>query len=323
MKRPIANIIYTASVLQCSFQSVAAFSVGEIHSHTAPFLAEPSLLQDSVSNLVSSTAVIGNPAQQIFEKYMSTLGSYPLPTKMMTGAALATCGDAIAQGREDEGYNASRGASFAAFDMVYRAAQHFLFPVIVEFCQGQYLLSTMAAVGASQMFDIPSLTAMERSLASQLIIVPFMYYPVFFTFTGFMQGLTFDEGVERAKENFIPLMKRNLLFWIPVQYVQFCYVPTDLQIPFLSVAGLGWTFILSILAGSAKRYSNENPEHETYCVDGSEEGCVLPEDELFPVAFDDFDESDLSSELNVSELQSFDENKDNLAKEETREVVMK
>eukprot|EP00578_Thalassiosira_sp_NH16_P029521 CAMPEP_0181090834 /NCGR_PEP_ID=MMETSP1071-20121207/8075_1 /TAXON_ID=35127 /ORGANISM="Thalassiosira sp., Strain NH16" /LENGTH=80 /DNA_ID=CAMNT_0023172931 /DNA_START=122 /DNA_END=361 /DNA_ORIENTATION=+ len=80
----------------------------------------------------------------------------------------------------------------------------------------------MAAVGAGQLVDVSSLAAMERSLASQLIIVPFMYYPVFFTFTGFMQGLNFDEGLERAKENFIPLMKRNLLFWIPVQYVQFC-----------------------------------------------------------------------------------------------------
>ena len=78
-------------------------------------------------------------------------------------------------------------------------------------------------------------------------------------------------------------MKRNLLFWIPVQYVQFCYVPTDLQIPFLSCAGLAWTFILSILAGSAEKYSS-GESGETYCVTGAEEGCVLPDDELFPVA---------------------------------------
>ena len=221
MKRPNVNTFYATAVLQCSFQSAKAFGVGDIHSHTAPFLAQPSLLQDSVSNLVSSTAAI-NPAQAasgIFEKYMSTLASYPLPTKMMTGAALATVGDAIAQAREDADYDAPRGASFAAFDSTYRAAQHFLFPFIVAYCHGQYLLGPISAVGASQIFDIASLTAMERSLASQLIIVPFMYYPVFFTFTGFMQGLNFDEGLQRAKENFIPLMKRNLLFWIPVQYV--------------------------------------------------------------------------------------------------------
>merc|ERR1719464_285460 len=120
---------------------------------------------------------------------MSALGAHPLPTKMLTGAALATAGDAIAQGREDEDYNAARGASFAAFDVTYRAAQHYLFPIIVELCRGQYLLGAMAAAGASQLVDVTSLAAMERSLASQLVIVPFMYYPVFFAFTGAIQGL--------------------------------------------------------------------------------------------------------------------------------------
>mmetsp|Transcript_8879 Transcript_8879/g.19932 ORF Transcript_8879/g.19932 Transcript_8879/m.19932 type:complete len:321 (-) Transcript_8879:1276-2238(-) len=320
MKRQVMNTVYTASVLQCGVQSVTAFSVGDIHPHAAPFLTQPSLFQDSISNVVASTAAI-NPQHAvsgIFEKYMSTLGSYPLPTKMMTGAVLASAGDAIAQGREDEDYDVARGASFAAFDMTYRAAQHFVFPIIVELCRGQYLLGTMAAVGATQLFDISSLTAMERSLASQLIVVPFFYYPVFFTFTGFMQGLTFEAGVERAKENFIPLMKRNLLFWIPVQYVQFCYVPTDLQIPFLSVAGLAWTYILSVVAGSAKKYSDDDCPEESFVRDI----CVVSKDELFPLAFYEFDENAVCSELNVSELQSRDI-KETSTKEESREVVMK
>lgn len=40
------------------------------------------------------------------------------------------------------------------------------------------------------------------------------------------------------------------------------------------MCGLGWTSILSIMAGSTKKYS--------YCVTGMEDECVLP-DELFPV----------------------------------------
>lgn len=69
-------------------------------------------------------------------------------------------------------------------------------------------------------------------------------------------------------------MERNLLFWIPVQFIQFGFVQEDLQIPFLCVCGLGWTFILSIMAGSTKEYS--------YCVTGMEGECVVP-DELFPL----------------------------------------
>ena len=191
-----------------------------------------SLIEDSSSNLIASSTAV-------FDRYLTTLADYPLPTKMATGACLATVGDFIAQRKDTGGgeWDAPRGASFAAFDSTYRAAQHVAFPLIVATCTGQSFLGA----------------AMERSLASQLIIVPFFYYPVFFLFTGTMQGLDLAESLDRAKQNFVPLMKRNLLFWIPVQFVQFNYIDTDLQIPFLSCAGLAWTFILSAIAGSAKR----------------------------------------------------------------------
>ena len=97
-------------------------------------------------------------------------------------------------------------------------------------------------------------------------------------------GLTLDEGVNRARQNFLPLMKRNLLFWVPIQYAQFAFVPVDLQIPFLCLAGLIWTYILSALAGSANKYSNEVPENdEVYCITMTEDECVLPDDELIPI----------------------------------------
>lgn len=325
MKHHIVTIMLVC-ITTTFIQSVTSFGIGDIHTHIAPFISQPSLLQDSISNL--NLVAINNPAAiSIFDKYMSTLSDYPLPTKMITGACLATAGDAIAQGREDGEYNPSRGSSFALFDATYRAAQHYVFPIIVELCKGQFLFNTLATIGATQLFDISALTAMERSLASQLIVVPFFYYPVFFTFTAYIQGLDFDDGLKRAKDNFVPLMKRNLLFWIPVQYIQFCYIPTDLQIPFLSVAGLVWTFILSVLAGSAKKYSTEEPEHETYCIIGTEDECVIPDDELFPVAFDDFDENTIGSEavsLMLPDLQHLDEDEiSSSTKEERSRVVLK
>ena len=325
MKHPIVTIMIVCSTTTF-IKSVTSFGIGDIHTHTAPFISQPSLLQDSIFNLVVTSS---NPATiNIFDKYMSTLSDYPLPTKMITGACLATVGDAIAQGREDGEYNLSRGSSFAAFDATYRAAQHYVFPIIVELCKGKFLLSTLATIGATQLFDISALTAMERSLASQLIVVPFFYYPVFFTFTAYIQGLNFDDGKQRAIDNFIPLMKRNLLFWIPVQYIQFCYVPTDLQIPFLSVAGLVWTFVLSVMAGSAKKYSTEEPDNETYCVIGTEDECVIPDDELFPVAFDDFDENTIGSSgeavsLKVPDLSLDEEEISSSTKEEISRVVLK
>jgi len=189
----------------------------------------------------------------LLSAYKQTLMSHPLPTKMLTGATLAVCGDAIAQSRDPSTeYDTRRASSFAVFDMAYRALQHFSFPLIVAACHGQYLGGLL---DANHMLDASQWAAMERTLASQLGIVPFLYYPAFFALTGAVQGLTVTGAVARAQENFIPLMKRNLLFWIPVQFVQFGYIQEDLQIPFLSVCGLAWTFILSVAAGSTKNYT--------------------------------------------------------------------
>lgn len=208
----------------------------------------------------AAAAASNNPAANLLEAYTHSLKEHPLVTKMLTGGVLATCGDAIAQSQNDEDtYDRRRAASFGLFDTAYRALQHAAFPVIVAQCQGQYAAALLGSVGVTTE-QTALLGAMEQTLASQLGIVPFLYYPVFFALTGVVQGLTSEEAMQRAQENFIPLMKRNLLFWIPVQFVQFGFVPTDMQIPFLSVCGLCWTFILSAFAGSAKGYSAEDEE---------------------------------------------------------------
>lgn len=192
--------------------------------------------------------------------YTDLLIQHPLMTKMATGGILATCGDAIAQSQTPEPYDKRRAASFMLFDMAYRSVQHVCFPIIVHGCQGQYLQGLLTNLHLSSLVNLPTEYAAvaEQTLASQLGIVPFWYYPVFFTLTAFIQGLSAEGAVERAKENFVPLMKRNLLFWLPVQFVQFGFIDENLQIPFLSVAGLCWTFILSLAAGSATTYNKTN-----------------------------------------------------------------
>ena len=194
-------------------------------------------------------------AQQVLTAYTSSLAHHPLVTKMATGGLLATAGDAIAQSQSqpEKDYDTRRALSFMVFDMSYRALQHVVFPIIVQACQGQYLGSLL---GSSSFVSTDYAAALEQTLASQLGIVPFLYYPVFFTLTAAIQGLSARQGWERAVTTFGPLMQRNLLFWIPVQFVQFGFVPEPLQIPFLSVAGLCWTFILSVAAGSATQYQS-------------------------------------------------------------------
>jgi hypothetical protein len=181
------------------------------------------------------------------QAYSHSLALHPLETKVITAAILAVGGDALAQLRESEPYDARRAASFVLFDACYRGAfQHNTFPLITETFQGYALHGLLPYI------PLEVCAAISRTAANQLVVVPTVYYPLFFAVTGAVQGLDIDASVLRAREKFLPLMKRNLIFWIPVQYVQFAYVPTEWQVPFICVAGLIWNVVLSAIAGRAE-----------------------------------------------------------------------
>jgi len=207
--------------------------------------------------------------------YRQELRKDPLKTKVLTGVFLAVIGDALAQARDRSDYNVNRAVSFAAFDGCYRAVQQFTYPPLMKLCSGKFLMSVLAALGfaATKPDQLHLLASTEQTLVSQLVIIPTLYYPVFYAVTGAVQGLTVEETITRAKETFIPLMKRNLLFWIPVQFVAFNFVEENLQIPILIVCGLVWTIILSAAAGAAKATPSAEDAEEL-----AMENVVLHED---------------------------------------------
>lgn len=277
--------------------------------------AAASSTTNTIASAAAATSSSVNPVtflRDAFDSYRQTLYEHPLSTKMITGATIAVVADAIAQAAAAVGnnkksssevvaeeetstggllpqdwYNSKRAVSFATFDAVYRAAQHYMYPPMVQMFQGQYITALLssfmatAAVPFSSPDQLPMTFSwagpMEQALASQLIIIPVVYYPVFFAVTGVVQGLTVEETIERAKTTFIPIMKRNLLYWIPCQFATFALLAGDalepLQIPVLTGLGLIWTIILSLFAGSAGSSSTQQQEQES----------VLPEPEMAQV----------------------------------------
>jgi hypothetical protein len=206
--------------------------------------------------VVVSIAYALLPGENLLSQYKQLLSDYPLRTKVATGAILALVGDALAQSRNvSEKYDSYRAASFAAFDSCYRVFQHVAFPLLVGKCRGRLLGGILSSVKGStkDMSDklVHYLAATEQTMAYQLCVVPLLYYPVFFTFTGFMQGLTLKQTLERAKADFIPCWKRNMIFWIPMQFFMFGFLDTKWQIPFSCVMGIVWSTILSAFAGRA------------------------------------------------------------------------
>lgn len=217
----------------------------------------------------------------LLDAYMSLLVKHPLSTKAVTAALLAALGDALAQFKEQQvkleqshvaidkaihriqgnatvgvkeradqfTFDLRRSYSFALFGATYTGAfQNFLFPWLEDHFQGDLL----AAVLMSRGFEVDHqlLAAVERTCANQLACIPLLYYPTYFAITSALNGLNATRAVTRARKLFLPLMRRNLAFWIPVQFTQFATVPTALQVPFVCVAGLVWNAILSASSGS-------------------------------------------------------------------------
>lgn len=209
----------------------------------------------AISLVFSQRLLLSQLLFNALEGYKGALVTKPLRTKVLTGASLAVIGDYLAQlkeGLSSKGgqYNIPRAASFAAFDSCYRMFQHVAIPQIVKYGQGNLFYAMFKML---PMVSLPFCTAMERTFLYQFVLIPFFYYPVFFTFTGFMQGLSLEDTVNRAKTTFLPCWKRNLLFWIPTQMVMFGLISENWQIPFVCVMGILWSMILSVVAGKVTK----------------------------------------------------------------------
>ena len=221
-----------------------------------------------INHFSSSLLSLGNNdmSDALLTSYQYALKTDPLRTQVATGAALAVAGDAIAQRASgSKKYDSKRAVSFASFDACWRAVQHFSYPPMIALCQGNVL-------GALLPNDHGIAAALEQALVSQVIFIPLLYYPFFYAITGFVQGLTVVETVDRAKVSFWPLMRRNWLFWIPVQFCVFVAVPENAQISVLIAAGLALD----------RHFVRDGGSGNDSC------GCERP----FPSAADDDDDDD-------------------------------
>jgi hypothetical protein len=257
-----SNTLLTVFIVASNLFAVQSFHLAHTSSATniKPFTTSESVFSSPLRTVYgtsstastprSSTSLSAVPLDVVISFYKQSLLENPLDTKLATGGILALIGDAIAQSRDPTEYDARRAGAFVAFDMLYRAVQCSLFPEITSICDGHYLGTILPGV------DTTILSTLEQTMTNQFLVIPLIYYPVFFSLTGYVQGLSKEATMQRVQTTIGPLLLRNWLFWIPVQYFQFGYVDEPLQIPFLCVVGLAWTFILSIAAGSVEDYES-------------------------------------------------------------------
>ena len=220
---------------------------------------------------------IGLPMVPGVDAYTAALVQNPLETKVATAAVLAVAGDAIAQRADPAPYDRARAGSFVLFDAAYRGGfQHAAFPWIIEHCRGDTLEAAATAISPLAEGHLPLFAAIECTAFNQLLVVPVVYYPLFFGITGAVQGLSTDESLQRARDNFVRLTLRNWYFWIPAQFCQFNFLEPEWQVPYTCAMGLVWNVILSASAGSARDAPAENLPAPRPAAGADARGVVVP-----------------------------------------------
>lgn len=234
--------------------------------------------------------------QHLLQSYQTLLTVKPVTTKATTSAILAVVADLVAQissakqaAEESSGpvsleevpfeYNTQRGLAFFAFGALYTGTfQHYWFEYlsshIAEWGQALRLWTLEVNAPVENFYNSPewwtyfdlearlgeppsdAALAIGKLVVNQFVIVPFLYMPLFFGFTGALNGLNPRESFERAKSMFVPLMKRNYVYWLPVQFIQFFALPSEWQIPYVSMASLIWTSVLSSILSSPQAPSS-------------------------------------------------------------------
>ena len=193
---------------------------------------------------IARSLCVTSAASLALDTYTTLLVEHPLTTNIATAGALAAAGDAVAQ--RNNVYDAKRGLSFVAFDAAYRGGfQTPLLPWIIDHCHGDVLGQVLSV-------DTNILAAAECTLFNQLTVIPIVYYPLFFGITGYVQNLDTEASLQRAKTQFTTLCIRNWKFWVPANFLQFCLLPGEWQVPYTCAMGFIWNVILSASAGDAR-----------------------------------------------------------------------
>mmetsp|Transcript_11264 Transcript_11264/g.24024 ORF Transcript_11264/g.24024 Transcript_11264/m.24024 type:complete len:258 (-) Transcript_11264:600-1373(-) len=229
-------------------QALQGFATPAILSHHAATATSSFKTAYTAASLptVTSLGMIAE-SSSVIEQFGDPL----LYQHMATGGVLAFAGDVIAQSLLSEAnkeankksippedWDVVRTAAFTAFGALYTGGvQHFIFG---------YLNTS---------FDEP----LVRLGLAQFFFIPFCYYPTFLAMVPALRagwespnGFNSPEAKLRQNELFTDVagkipstLVRNWFFWIPVQFVQFNFIPMDAQVTYAAAFGVIWNAILS------------------------------------------------------------------------------
>jgi hypothetical protein len=173
--------------------------------------------------------------------YNETAKRHPVATGVWTSGLKTSAADAFAQkvleGREEMDWK--RHATFCTFGFVYLGGfQYWLYNV--KFTQWCGPITSRFGHKAS---------APIKTFIDQAIHHPFVYFPTFYAIKASVTGKPMSYAVDKYKSEIWTSMKTLWTVWVPLQLINFAFVPRHLRVPYVAGVSFGWTMILSVMQG--------------------------------------------------------------------------
>jgi len=168
-------------------------------------------------------------ATNLWAMYLLLLESNPLATKMWTSGALNAFGDLLAQFLFEDGKSVDVKRT-----LTFTFLGAFLVGPALHFWYG--ILGKIVTVGGS-------IGAGVRLGLDQLAFAP-VFLATFLSALFAIEGNT-DKLPNKLKQDLFPTVVANWKIWVPFQFLNFRFVPANLQVGAANVIALAWNVYLS------------------------------------------------------------------------------
>ena len=175
--------------------------------------------------------------------YERALARRPIALKSGMGFASSCISDALAQSMEHRGRGSSSATPFA-FDH-----------------QRSFAISSIGTVwnGPINHWHFGNLerwfpgklgfrSILCKAATNQFFMNPFIYLPIFYTWTGLTYGRTFDQVCEKARREYWPSLKATWAIYIPFNIINFWVTPVRHQVPTNIAVSFLYNVLLSLLS---------------------------------------------------------------------------
>jgi len=174
-------------------------------------------------------------------QYDATARQWPLTTGIVTTVIKTSAADLIAQKvvERREKVDWRRQGLFAFFGITYLGGfQYYLYnSFFSSICKP--ITNVVGHLGVAPV----------KVFIDQCIHHPFCYFPCFYSLKGLVEGRTIEKSLDLYWQDLWDNCIALWSLWVPLQFINFAFVPRHLRIPFVAGISLAWTVVLSTMRG--------------------------------------------------------------------------